>query len=380
MNSVHGAPSFQLASDCVNLSVTRTGGMLGPVTFISGEKPFTPYALAPWQPDELEGDVPNLLKFLRGDFFCLPFGPQDEGAPHGDTANADWHLVQHEANLLHLAIEPEDVGGKVEKILRLRPGHPVIYSEHLLSGLEGNFSYGNHPILDFSKLDEGEGRITTSPFRWGSVNPGLFSDPAADEYQTLVPGARFSTLNAVALADTPPDTSNVSRSSGTTDLTCYPGREGFEDLVMLVNEDSNPEQPFAWTAAVMGDHVWFSLKNPSDFPATLMWISNGGRRSSPWEGRHLGRIGLEEVCSYFAENVTTSRENLLQDEGIPTTRSFSADEKVSLRILQAVSPVPPGFGAVASILPKGPELVSLTSDKGITIDVAAHWDFVVSPS
>ncbi len=111
-----------------------------------------------------------------------------------------------------------------------------------------------------------------------------------------------------------------------------------------------------------------------------MWISNGGRRSSPWEGRHLGRIGLEEVCSYFAENVTTSRENLLQDEGVPTTRSFSADEKVSLRILQAVSPVPPGFGAVASILPKGPELVSLTSDKGITIDVAAHWDFVVSPS
>ena len=149
---------------------------------------------------------------------------------------------------------------------------------------------------------------------------------------------------------------------------------------MLVNEDSTPEQPFAWTAAVMGDHVWFSLKNPSDFPATLMWISNGGRHSTPWEGRHLGRIGLEEVCSYFAENVTSSREDLLQEEGIPTTRSFSAEEKVSLRILQAASPVPPGFGAVVSIIAKGPEMVSLTSDTGMKIDVAAHWDFVVSPS
>ena len=111
-----------------------------------------------------------------------------------------------------------------------------------------------------------------------------------------------------------------------------------------------------------------------------MWISNGGRRSSPWEGRHLGRIGLEEVCSYFAENVTTSRQNLLHEEEVPTTRFFSADKKVSLRILQAVSPVPPGFGAVASILPKGPEMVALTSDTGITIDVAAQWEFVVSPS
>lgn len=380
MNSVYGAPSYQLASDSVTLSVTKTGGMVGPVTFHSREKSFAPYALAPWRPDELESPMPNLLKYLRGDFFCLPFGPQDKGAPHGDTANADWHLVRHEKTLLHLAIEPDDVGGKVEKILRLRPGHAAIYSEHLISGLEGNFSYGNHPILDFSRLKEGEGRITTSPFRWGSVNPGLFSDPSEDEYQTLVPGAGFSELQEVALADTPPRSPETSTSSGTTDLTRYPAREGFEDLAMMANEDSTPEQPFAWTAAVLGDHVWFSLKNPSDFPATLMWISNGGRRSAPWEGRHLGRIGLEEVCSYFAENVTTSRQNLLQEEGIPTTRCFSAGQKVSLRILQAVSSVPSGFGAVASIIPKGPEMVSLTSGRGMTIDVKAQWEFVVTAS
>ena len=157
------------------------------------------------------------------------------------------------------------------------------------------------------------------------MNPGLFSDPAADEYQTLVPGAPFDTLRRVALADAPPRSAENITSSATTDLTRYPTRNGFEDLVMLVNEGSSPEQPFAWTAAVLKDHVWFSLKDPSDFPATLLWISNGGRRSSPWEGRHLGRIGLEEVCSYFAENVTTSRQDLLGHRSIPTTRAFSRD-------------------------------------------------------
>ncbi len=380
MNSVYGAPSYELASDLVTLSVSRTGGMVGPVSFTMGEKTFTPYALAPWKPDELGKEMPNLLKYLRGDFFCLPFGPQDQGLPHGDTANADWQLIQQDENTLHLAIEPGDVGGKVEKILRLRPDHAAIYSEHVLSGLEGNYSYGNHPILDFSGLEKGEGRITTSPFRWGSVNPGLFSDPAADEYQTLVPGAPFDTLRRVALADAPPRSAENITSSATTDLTRYPTRNGFEDLVMLVNEGSSPEQPFAWTAAVLKDHVWFSLKDPSDFPATLLWISNGGRRSSPWEGRHLGRIGLEEVCSYFAENVTTSRQDLLGHRSIPTTRAFSRDKEVSLRILQAVSPVPSDFGSVASIIPKDPGTLSVTSDVGITIDVPAQWDFVTGPS
>jgi len=376
MNSVYGAPSYELASDSISVSVTRTGGMVAPVIFTPGDTTFAPYALAPWQPDELGEEMPNLLKYLRGDFFCLPFGPQDQGPPHGDTANAEWNLVHQDKDTLHLSIEPHDVGGKVEKILRLRAGHAAIYSEHVISGLEGNFSYGHHPILDFSGLEEGEGRITTSPFRWGSVNPGLFSDPAADEYQTLVPGAHFSSLHEVSVADQPPSSAENVISSQKGDLTRYPARQGFEDLVMLVNAASSDEQPFAWTAAVLKDHVWFSLKNPSDFPATLLWISNGGRHSSPWNGRHLGRVGLEEVCSYFAENVTASRRDLLREKGIPTARAFSRGKKISLRIIQAASAVPPGFGSVASIAPKGPGMVLLTSDTGITVESAVDWDFV----
>ncbi len=114
MTSSHGAPSFQLKSDCVELSVTQTAGMLAPVLFRSGGSQFSPYALPPWEPDDLDSDLPNLLRYLRGDFFCLPFGPQDNGDPHGDTANAEWSLVKQGEDFLHLAIEPNDVGGRVK--------------------------------------------------------------------------------------------------------------------------------------------------------------------------------------------------------------------------------------------------------------------------
>ena len=61
MNSVYGAPSYEMASDSVTLSVTQTGGMMGPVTFNSGDKPFAPYALAPWR-QTLLGNVDSPLR------------------------------------------------------------------------------------------------------------------------------------------------------------------------------------------------------------------------------------------------------------------------------------------------------------------------------
>ncbi len=377
MKKIHGAPSYHLASDCVELYVTQTAGMLAPVTFRLGDAEFSPYALAPWKPDEVDPGLPDLLKVLRGDFLCLPFGPQDDGAPHGATANAEWSLVEQSPHTLHLALEPPDVGGHVEKLITLRPGHPAIYCEHRLRGVEGRFSYGNHPILDFSGLAEGQGRVTTSPFRWGSVNPGLFSDPANDEYQILVPGAAFTDLTKVPMAAEPPTAPANVDAAGHADLTRYPSRPGYEDLIMLVNEPACEAQPFAWTACVFEDCLWFSLKNPADFPATLFWISNGGRKAAPWNGRHLGRLGLEEVCSHFADNVTSSRRDKLAAQDIPTTREFLPGESVSLPIVQAAAAVPGGFGAVAAITPGLEDRVTITSETGAAVEAAVDWNFVL---
>jgi len=362
MEITHGAPSFTLNHDLVSLHVTCEGGMLAPVAFRLGDRIVSPYSLSPWKPDEIDAELPMLLKNLRGDFFCLPFGPQENGPPHGETANCAWHLVSETANSLTLGIDATDAAANVTKTISLRPRQTAIYYEHRISGLEGDFSYGNHPILDLSAMPDGAARVSVSPFRWGSVYPEVFSNPADGAKQALKIAALFSDLREVPLAD-----------GGTTDLTRYPARAGNDDLVMMVSEDATPEQPFAWTAVVLNGYVWFSLKNPADFPATLFWLSNGGRSAAPWESRHLGRLGIEDVCSHFCDSVDLSRKDLLHNLSIPTTRSFTKGEPVTLRNIQAVAAVPENFGLVITIKPCGDRAVTLTDENGLTATAAVDW-------
>ncbi len=362
METTHGAPSFTLNHDLVSLHITRDGGMLAPVAFRLGDRVVSPYSLSPWKPDEVDAELPVLLKNLRGDFFCLPFGPQENGLPHGETANGAWSLVSETDDSLTLGIEASDVAAKVTKNISLRAGQTAIYCEHRISGLEGDFSYGNHPILDLSGIPEGRARVSVSPFRWASVYPEVFSDPADGARQALKIGALFSDLSEVPLAD-----------DGTTDLTRYPARAGYEDLVMMVSQDATPEQPFAWTAVVLDGYVWFSLKNPADFPATMFWISNGGRSAAPWESRHLGRLGIEDVCSHFCDSVDLSRKDLLRNLAIPTSRPFTRDEPVTLRNIQAVAAVPEHFALVSSITPAGDNAVKITDVNGRTATAAVDW-------
>jgi hypothetical protein len=129
---------------------------------------------------------------------------------------------------------------------------------------------------------------------------------------------------------------------------------------------------------VFDGYVWYCLKDPVDFPATLLWMSNGGRSAAPWSSRHTGRIGVEEVCSHFSNGVDISRQSPLADDGIPTVRHFEADETVSLRIIQAVAAVPEGFDRVATIVPVDDHSVTITAESGVTLTVSLDWKFVAA--
>lgn len=364
MHLVHGEPSFHLATPELDLDLTERGGHLAPVVFHLPGRDVSPYALAPWQPDEFQ-EIP-LLSVLRGDFLCLPFGGQANGPPHGEPANFKWSLVAQNERSLHVAMDTTDTGARVEKIISTHEGHAAIYFEHQISNLAGDFNYGSHPILDLSGLAENSARITTSPFHWGSVYPGYFSDPADGATQALASGSKFSDLRQVDLA-----------AGGKADLSRYPSRFGNDDLVMMASTPPTAEQPFAWSAAVLDGYVWFSLKNPVDFPATILWFSNGGRSASPWNNRHLGRIGIEDVCSYFSNGVDLARQDLLAAEGIPTSRHFEADQTVSLRLIHAAALVPEHFGEVSRITPHDNQSVALTSNTGAQIIVPIDWKFVL---
>ncbi|MFM8350100.1 MAG: hypothetical protein ACKN9D_03450 [Actinomycetales bacterium] len=363
---VHGADSVGVSSSTVQAWVTLQGAQVAPVTFRQGERQAQPYVLAPWMPGEIP-DIPPLLDLLRGDFFCLPFGSQPDGPLHGDPASAQWQVVEHRADAVRLAIDTTDTGARVEKLVRVVDDQTVLYQTFTITGLDGAFSYGTHPVIDFSQVATGTARLGFSPMRMQSVYPGTFSDPAQGEHQILAEGARFDDLAAVPLA-----------AGGELDLTHYPTPRGHEDLVMLVNDPA--AGPIGWAAATLDGFVWFSLKNICDFPATILWISNGGRSQPPWSGRFTGRMGIEDVCSYFAAGLVDSRADLLAADGIPTTRAFRADTPVTITSIQGVAFTEPGFGRVTDVDLAEPGQITLRDERGRTVTAAVNWEQVLPAS
>jgi hypothetical protein len=342
---VHGQLSWRLATDRVEAFVTRTGAHLGPVTFrLDDGRTVAPYHVAPWAEDP--PDAPPMLQVLRGDFFCAPFGGNEtpfqgeQHPPHGEPANAAWRLDdtddKADPHALRLALDLTVRPGQITRTISLVPGHTALYQRHVLAGLRGPMSLGHHAMLRFPDR-EGAGLISTSPFVWAQTSPRAVETPATGGDSALAVGAAFDALDAV------PD-----RDGGTADLSRYPARRGFEDLVMLA---ADPALPLAWTAVAFPDegYVWFTLKDPRVLRQTVLWISNGGRRYAPWDGRHVNVLGLEEVTSYFHFGLAESAApNPLSARGIPTHIDLDG-RPLDVRCISAVAAIPPEFDHVARI-------------------------------
>jgi len=326
-----GQSSWALSSDNINAYLAEKGGHLGPVTFKLGDREIQPFHVAPWA--EETGVEPPLLEVLRGDFFCMPFGDNakaygdEQHPPHGETANEKWKAVEGGWELKS-KIRP----ATIFKEIALRD--TAIYQRHTVSGGSGPMNFGHHAMLAFPS----EGLVSASHFQFGMVFPGTFEEPARGGYSSLKPGERFSRLEIVPMANG--SVANLSR---------YPAREGFEDLVMLVGDDT---LPFAWNAVVFPaeGYVWFSLRNPRVLRHTVLWHSNGGRHYAPWNGRHRRVLGIEDVTSYFhyglAESAST---NSLTEEGIPTSVDLSPDAPLVVSTIMGVAAVGPGAEHVDSI-------------------------------
>lgn len=146
---------------------------------------------------------------------------------------------------------------------------------------------------------------------------------------------------------------------------------------------SDPDLPFAWTAAVVAEEgwAWFSLKDPRVLRSTIFWMSNGGRHYPPWSGRHRGVIGLEDVTSYFHHGHAESvRPNPLSRAGIPTCFEFEPGSPATINSIMAVAPVPKGFDEVREIRKgKNGRSVELESRSGQTVKVPLDPGFLFRP-
>jgi hypothetical protein len=371
-----GQESWILRTPQVEAAVTQQAGHLAPVKFRLGKRWVQPYHIAPWAGEKLAPGFPDLLRVLRGDFFCMPFGgnetpyKKEKYPPHGETANAAWKIVSATGNRLHVRLKSTVRAGRVDKIIRLVPGQTAIYSQHIISGMKGPMSFGHHANLAVPK--DATGRVSISPFHYGQVFPGVFEEPAKGGYSSLKPGVRFSSLQKVPRAD-----------GANADLSVYPepARDGYEDIALMA---SDPKLPFAWTALVVPEHnyVWFALKDPRVLPSTLFWMSNGGRHYAPWNGRHRRVIGLEEIVSHFHSGLAESAQpNALNRAGIRTVAQLDPRKPTAINYIMALAEIPRGFDIVQSIRASADKKsVTLTSKSGRKVAVEVDVAFLSAPA
>jgi hypothetical protein len=372
----HGKPAYEVVAGEMRVVVTKTGGHMTATFPMGKDRPkVTPYYVSPWQAEA--GHVePSLLSVLRGDFFCLPFGGNAEAysgeqhPPHGETANAQWQLLDRqtsgERSRLVLAVDTKVRKGRVTKELTLVADQPVIYSTHTIEGFAGLAPLGHHATLRMPDK-EGSLLVSTSPFKIGLTNPTQFSNPANKEYQALAINAKFDDLARVP---------QIFKDAPDADCTKFPTRQGYADLLCVVNEAAAEGKP-AWVAAVNTEenYLWFALKDPAVLPSLLFWIENHGRHGAPWNGRN-NCLGLEDLCTYFADGLAPSvRENALTKLGVPTAVNLTAERPTSIHYIQGCVPTPAGFGKVATV-EFGNRRATFVDAGGKRVEVSVDYEFL----
>ena len=380
MQTIRTQPSHVLSTEQVELAVTELGGHMAPVTFFrDSEKPVQPYYISPWQDEKASAMPVPVLVPLRGDFFCLPFGGNSDEVggekhpPHGEIAGAKWKHVgtnkSGDVTTLTMSIDTQIRRGRVTKELSLIDNQNVVYSRHTIDGFAGRVPLGHHATLAMPDK-EGSVRLASSPFLFGMTNPGLFSDPKQREYQSLLPGAKWTTLTKVPVA---------WKGEPDADLTKLPARQGYADLIQLVNEPSEKTNGPAWMTATFADDrfLWFSLKDPSVLSSTVFWIENRGRHGHPWNGRN-NCLGLEDVTAHFADGLAAStRENILSKQGVATSLELKPSQPTSVNYIQGTVRIPDGFEMVKT-LEFAPGQVTFLSTTGQRVTAPVRHEFLKS--
>ncbi len=370
--SNNGQPSYSLTNDRVSVCVTVQGGHMTAVF----DENISPFFTAPWWSEADIGGDDQITRVLRGDFFCLPFGANTEPYEdirhpvHGQTANDCWDCVGMDDSggdkTLRLRMDLDADRGAVEKLIRLRDGEPVIYSEHIVTGLEGKFPAGHHAILQCPQ-EPGAGIIDMTEPVTGFTAPEPIEDSTMGGYSLLQAGREVSDRTKVPCCN-----------GGYADLGRYPTQKGYEDVVLFVSDTS---KPFAFTAASFPGqgYLYFQLKNPSVLPQTLFWLSNGGRHYAPWNGRLAGVLGMEEIAGFFHYGMKESVEpNFLQEGGFKSFVEFKKARPSSIKVIMGVVPIENDFTGVRDIVKSGDGEITILGKNGRNMNISCNSDFLIA--
>lgn len=284
------------------VEVQRLGAMLGPLRFEApGHQPFEPLQVAPWADEPGAAALPGILRRLRGEWPCVPFGrtdrphdlpaawsrrEPDDDAGHGHGSNHEWHwLPSDDALQLRLAIDYPATSAvrRLERRIRARADAPALDIElHIEMRRPQRLPVALHPVL---RLDAGRVELHVEHDRGGVTYPV----PCEPGISRLAPDHRFEALHSVPLAATAP----AAVDGRSVDASRLPLPFDGEELLMLRGLQAPLEARFI-------DHGWtFVLDwDRALLPDLMLWISQRGRQGWPWNGRHLG-LGVEPVNGPF---------------------------------------------------------------------------------
>lgn len=309
------------------LTIQRLGAMLAPVTFVLADgRQVSPMHIAPWS-NEPEGDaLPGILRKLRGEWPCVPFGysvpaegwpaawarvmgpPEPDEEAHGHSSNHHWTWRESGSGSLSLSLIYPQASPveRVERTVTPDPSAPAIDIEFKIVVRHAcRLPIGLHPVfrlpvetraatLELGGFDEGR----TYPH---DVEPGaaLFARDKNFFELTAVPSRSGKTVDA----------SRLPLAAATEELLQIEGADG---MAALVNHAEGYRVDLTW--------------QKEHFPSLLLWYSNRGRKAAPWNGRHVA-IGIEPICSPFGLGPATAlADNPVAQSGIATALEFSPEK------------------------------------------------------
>ncbi len=367
---VHNQRSWVLETDTVRAAVTCLGGMVAPVEFFCDQqRTFSPYFVNPWHAESLQPEEP-VLKPLRGNFFCLPFGTSDAEHPdqnvHGDAVAREWELIGDVSDAGHtrtvFACDTVAPAGRITKEIVLRPGHNAVYSRHRLEGYNATVPLGFHATLAPTERDE---ELALSIGQW---NIGVVSERMKrfnqGEYNSLLAGEVFRDLRHVP---------TVWKFPKDLDCTKFPHLEGFTDIVLLSRTPPVSSGPVC-NAVVFpkAKALWFSVKDPFLLPSTMIWMEGSGRHQSPWNGR-TRCVGVEDVCAYGGMGITLSAgSNPFSRIGVKTAAVLSPSQALEIPYIEGAVAIPDGFDRVQSY-EFGDNSIRFVSTGGVSVSAKIAW-------
>ncbi len=317
------------------LTVRSIGAMLAPLQFdLPGGKRISPLYVAPWAQESGSPALSGLMRQLRGEWPCVPFGPAHppEGLPsgwilratdsewdHGYAANHAWTLVDRSDSSLSLRIElpAQEPIAWMERRIRVDSDGPTVSVELTMQPRrDAALPFALHPT--FSVPPDGV-QLVPGPFAAVHTYPRL-PEP---EVSRLTPNCSAASLEA------------LPSGAGTIDLSRLPLTFATEELLQL--EDCSSPFVLRYPSGVDVALDW----DREHLPDVLLWISQRGRRHEPWNGRNQA-LGIEPCNSCFDltrvaqapnNHPLSHRRGLQLREGITVRASY----RISARLAQANS-------------------------------------------